>query len=53
MLDRYDWYISEFMMSLINIHNATKEPICGYENCNISQRLVLGGYLKARESLTI
>ena len=36
MLDEYDRYISEVMVSLINIDNVTKEPICGYRNRNIS-----------------
>lgn len=53
MLDEYDRYISEVMVSLINIDNVTKEPICGYRNRNISWRLILSGYLKVNESLII
>ena len=35
----------------INNNNAIKEPTHGYRNCNTSQILVFGGYLKVRESL--
>jgi len=37
------------MVSVIN--NCIKEPTRGYQNCNTSQLLIFGGYVKARESL--
>jgi hypothetical protein len=36
---------------IINNNNAFKEPTHGCQNCNTSQILVFGGYLKVRESL--
>ena len=39
------------MVSIININNGIKEPTCGYQNCNTSQIMKYGGYVKARESL--
>ena len=39
------------MVSKININSGIKKPICGYENCNTSQILIFGGYVKVRESL--
>ena len=45
------WFIGKCMESLINIDNGIKEPTHGYQNCNISQILIFGGYVKVRESL--
>ena len=42
-----DQYISECMVSIININNGIEEH--GYQNCNTSQILIFGGYVKARE----
>ena len=39
------------METIININNVIKEPTRGYENCNTSQILIFGGYVKVRESL--
>ena len=39
------------MVSIININNGIKEPTHGYQNCNTSQILIFGGYVKVRESL--
>ena len=39
------------MVVIINISNGKKEPTHGYQNCNTSQILIFGGYLKVRESL--
>lgn len=36
---------------IINNSNAIKEPTHGYQNCNSSQILVFGGYLRVRGSL--
>jgi hypothetical protein len=48
MLDRY---IGECMISIIKINNGIKEPIYGYQNCNTTQILIFGGYVKVRESV--
>ena len=45
------WFIGKCMESLINIDNGIKEPTHGYQNCNTSQILIFGGYVKVRESL--
>ena len=45
------WYLGECMETIININNVIKEPTRGYENCNTSQILIFGGYVKVRESL--
>ena len=39
------------MVVIININTGKKEPTRGYQNCNTSQILIFGGYLKVRESL--
>jgi hypothetical protein len=46
-----DQYISECMVIIININNCINEPTHGYQNCNTSQILIFGGYLKVKESL--
>jgi hypothetical protein len=43
--------IDDCMLSIINIINGIKEPTCGYHNCNTSQMLIFGGYVKVRDSL--
>lgn len=43
-------YISECMVSVININNEIKEPTHGYKNCDTSQTLTFGGNVKARKS---
>ena len=48
MLDRY---IGESMVLIINMNNGIKEPIRGYQNCNLNQILMFGEYVKMRESL--
>ena len=48
-----DQYIGECTVVIININNGKKEPTCGYQNCNTSQILIFGGYVKVRESLYI
>ena len=48
MLDRY---IGECMVLMININNDIKKPTRVYQNCNTSQILIFGGYLKVKESL--
>ena len=48
MLDRY---IGESMVLIINMNNSIKEPIRGYQNCNLNQILMFGEYVKMRESL--
>ena len=32
------------------INNGIKQPTCRYQNCNTSQILIFGGYVKVRES---
>ena len=39
------------MVSIISIYNNIKESTRGYQNCNPSQTLIFGGYVKVRESL--
>ena len=39
------------MVSVININNRIKEPTHGYQKCNTSQKLILRGILRVRESL--
>ena len=39
------------MVSIINIKSDVKESTRMYQNCNSSQRLIFGGYLKVRKSL--
>jgi hypothetical protein len=36
---------------MININHGNKEPICGYQNRNISQVLKFGGYVKVTNSM--
>ena len=48
MLDRY---IGECLVSIININNGIKKPTRKYQNCNTSQILIFGGYVKVGESL--
>ena len=43
--------IGECMVSIINIKNGIKELTRRYQNCNTSQILLFGGYVKVRESL--
>jgi hypothetical protein len=38
-------YKGERMGMVININNGIEEPTCGYQNCNISQLLLVGGLL--------
>ena len=45
------WYIGECMVSIIDSINIIKKLACGYKNCNITQILILGDYVKAREYL--
>ena len=40
-----------YMVSIMSIKNGIKESTCGYQNCNTSQLLIFGGYVKVRESL--
>lgn len=35
-----EWYVGECMISTININKGVKEPIQGYQNCDISITLV-------------
>ena len=36
----------------VNINNNyIKKPTCGYQNCNITQILLIGGYVKVTKSL--
>ena len=39
------------MVSILNISNGIKEPTCGSQNCNATQILIFGGYVKMSESL--
>ena len=39
-------YIGECMVPIININSSSKEPTCGYQNCNTSQIFIFGGYVK-------
>ena len=48
MLDRY---IGECLVSIININNGIKKPTRKHQNCNTSQILIFGGYVKVGESL--
>ena len=42
-------HVGECMVSIININNDDiKEPTCGYQNCNTSQILIFGGYVRVR-----
>ena len=50
LLDRY---ISECMISIININSGIQKPTSGYQNCNTNRVLIFDGYLKVRESLNI
>lgn len=34
---------------IVDIKNGIKEPIHGYQNCNVSQILISGGNLKVRK----
>ena len=43
--------IGKCTVSIINIFNGIKEPTRGHQNCNPSQILDFGGYVKVRESL--
>ena len=45
------WYIGECIVSIININNAIKEPICGYQDYKTNQIVISSGHEKARESL--
>ena len=45
------WYIGECMVSIININHGIKEPTLTYQNCNTSQILIYGGYVKGEKSL--
>ena len=47
------WYMGERMVSITNINIGIKESTHGYQNCNICQILISGGYLKMRESLLL
>ena len=40
------WYIGECMVSIININHGIKEPTLRYQNCNTSQILIYGWYVK-------
>jgi hypothetical protein len=40
------WYIGECMVSIVNSNEGIKEPIHGYQNCNTTQILVFGAYVK-------
>jgi hypothetical protein len=46
-----DWYKGECMVLIININKVIKEPPHGYQNCNTSQILIFGGYVKVKKSL--
>ena len=39
------------MVSITNKSIGSKEQICGYQNCNISQIFIFGGYVNVKESL--
>ena len=41
------------MASITNISNGIKEHACNYQNCNSSQLLIFGRYVKVRESLYV
>ena len=45
------WHVGECMVSIININLSFKEHIHRYQDCNTSQILMFGWYVKARESL--
>ena len=45
-----DWYMGEFMESIINTNNGIKEATHGSQNCNTNQILTFGGYFKVRKS---
>lgn len=45
------WYMSDCMVSIININNGIREPTCGDQNYNTSQKLIFGGYGEVRVSL--
>jgi len=40
-------------VSIININNDVKELTSRYQNCDINDILILGGYVKVRESLYV
>ena len=44
-------YTSNAFISKINVNNGTKESTHGYQNCNTTEILIFGGYVKVRESL--
>ena len=46
-----DWYLGECMVSMINISNGIKKSTHVHQNCNTNQKLIIGGYVKVRESL--
>jgi hypothetical protein len=45
-----DQYARECMVSIINVNNGIKEPTRAYHICNTKQVLIIGGYVKVRES---
>jgi hypothetical protein len=42
--------IGEFMVSVININNGSKEPTDEYQKCSTNSTSIFGGYLKMTES---
>ena len=45
------WYIGDCMVSITNINNGIKEPICGHQNCNTGWLIIFSEYVKRREFL--
>ena len=45
------WYIGECTVSMMKTNNGITEPTLGYQNCNTSQILIFGAYVKVREPL--
>lgn len=43
--------VCKCMVSITNISNGIKELTCEYENCNTSQVMIFGVYVKGMESL--
>jgi hypothetical protein len=39
------------MVSIININNDIKGLTSGYQNCNVTQILIFGAFVKVRDSL--
>ena len=44
-------YVSECVVSIMNINNDIEELTGGHQNCNTGQILIFGWYVKGKESL--